>query len=340
MSNRRGFLRSLVGEVVRGAQEIAPALSLPDDLLLPVPEVPDVPQQPAGRRTIRAASVKHRLTLGELLALAEQLGLAARLDGVRALARRSFRLTLGDADEDGSLGAAPTLPSGTPWPDWNGDSLPLLAQIDLAELGEDAASGPLPAQGLLSIFCASGGALASTSPERAEATRVLWSDGDHGGVSRLAQRAAAVSSELTLPRVWAAPVRALQLTADEQTAWQQLRTRLAELQDVALADAVDTTDEIGALHRLLGYPDERHGDMPLQCELVAHGIDLEGAAAYAHPRASELEPAAGRWRLLLQLTADDELGWSWGEGRDRLYLWIDEQDLAARDFSRVWAIAQ
>jgi uncharacterized protein YwqG len=149
-----------------------------------------------------------------------------------------------------------------------------------------------------------------------------------------------LSAERTLPRVWSAPVQALGLDTDEQQGWQQLRRRLAELQGVTLADETDTTDQLPALHRLLGHPDERRGQMPLACEAAAHGIDLADKPPHAHPATRDLEAAADRWQLLLQLTTDDALGWTWREGRERLYLWIDTDDLHARDFSRVWAIPQ
>lgn len=341
MSSRRGFLRSLVGEVVRGAQEIAPVLNLPGDLTGASAQerglMVEAPA-PIPRHTLRAAPVAHPITLEQLLELAHENDLGERLDAVRTLARRSFRITHDDDGGEGPFG--PDLPPGVRWPHWNGDGLPFLTQIDLAALGEDGAATPLPSHGLLSVFCAGGGALACNGPAPDGAVRVLWLDGEDTGRTTLAQRPATSSSELMLPRVWAAPVQELGLDGLEQLAWQELRKQLAELQGIVLPDVVDGATEIGALHRLLGYPDERIGTMPLACEFAARGIELEDGPVYGHSRATELAPYAHHWRLLLQLTVDEELGWSWGERRDRLYIWIHEQDLAAHDFSRVWAIAQ
>ena len=81
-----------------------------------------------------------------------------------------------------------------------------------------------------------------------------------------------------------------------------------------------------AIHRIGGYPDERRGDMPLICELQLLGVDLEGKAPATHPLAAALEREAGDWRLLAQLGADDDLGWSWGPRYQRLYVWGQVED--------------
>jgi uncharacterized protein YwqG len=70
--------------------------------------------------------------------------------------------------------------------------------------------------------------------------------------------------------------------------------------------------------------------------LIDEGIELAGLPPGMHPRASELAAHVGDWRLLVQLTAEPRRGWVWG-GRDRLYVWIKEADLAAADFSRIRA---
>jgi hypothetical protein len=150
-------------------------------------------------------------------------------------------------------------------------------------------------------------------------------------------RAVELSAELQLPRAWSAPIQALGLDDVEHEAWEQLRRQLADRQGVELHDRMPG---LQALHRLLGYPDERRGDMPVACELLARGHALGDDPPYAHPNAVDVEPEAGRWRLLLQLTVDDEIGWSWGAWCNRLYFWIDERDLAAHDFTRVRGIAQ
>lgn len=347
-SNRRGFLRHLAGELARGAREVAPVLSpVPLDVLDPTPRTPEPSPEPAERRpppTVAAGAAVRCVSERELLALADEHGLGRRLDAVRTLARRSVRIAPapgGDA-RTSQLGGVPELPPNVEWPTWNGDPLPFVARIDLAAAaaGDDDAQPALPEHGSLLVFYATHGVPSGLSLAHAGAVAVRWSAAAPQASDPSGGTPATLSAERTLPRVWSAPVQTLGLDPDEQQGWQQLRRRLAELQGAELADEADTDGATLALHRLLGYPDERRGTMPAICEAAARGIDLAEQPPHGHPAVGELEAAAGRWRLLLQLSADDAVGLSWRERRERLYLWIPADDLRARDFSRVWAIPQ
>ena len=173
------------------------------------------------------------------------------------------------------------------------------------------------------------GSTPATSPSH---TPGGWAD-TRGGSSQLP---IAGSIELVLPRTWSDRVQELGLTDEETRQWTQLRKHLAAFQG---ADLPGEQEPPPVIHRLLGYPDERNGDMPLACEL-AIGDPTHVGPAYSHPRAPEFASAANRWRLLLQLSADELLGWSWGSGDERLYVWIDEADLAMGDLSRTHTIIQ
>jgi hypothetical protein len=132
--------------------------------------------------------------------------------------------------------------------------------------------------------------------------------------------------ELLLPRVWSDGVEALALNNEERDGWQALRVWLAERQGVELHDQASG---FLALHRLLGYPDETSGDMPLTCELLADGAVLDEPYPRMHPRAPEVASRTGRWRLLLQLSTG---------GLQRVYFWVAAEDLRAGDFSQVQVI--
>jgi hypothetical protein len=131
--------------------------------------------------------------------------------------------------------------------------------LDLAEVARVAATG-LPESGTLWCY----------------ADRVVVRDQPAQGSVPLS-----LSAELTLPRVWAAPAQALGLSDAEMLGWEELRARLAELQGVERT----APDHV---MRLLGYPEDRTGDMPALC-------------------------GEGAWRLLLQLPA--------GGGRRR-FVWV------------------
>jgi uncharacterized protein YwqG len=80
--------------------------------------------------------------------------------------------------------------------------------------------------------------------------------------------------------------------------------------------------------------------MPLDAQLVSNGIDLNTGERYFDPRATELETGAGDWRLLFQLSSDEELDLSLGYPPGRLYVWIRRDDLVEGRFDRVWAFVR
>jgi hypothetical protein len=186
--------------------------------------------------------------------------------------------------------------------------LPVLAHVDLSELlAAHAHDLGLPASGSLQLLWAFG-----------MPARVLFQPGDGGSRrGRERQKPAGarhvrLSAELALPRAWTRQVAMFELSPVETEAWEQVRRQLATRQGVAAS-----YDDIGgpgsfAVHRLLGYPDERLGQMPIACKAAARNIDLADQPHFEHPLASELEAASERWRLLFQLSLDERFAWDWG----------------------------
>lgn len=345
MNSRRHFFKHMAGEIARGVQEIAAVSSSASPLAAPTAPA-SVPATTAPPRFVPATATARGASIEELLSLAADLDLAGHADAIRTLARPSIRLTPDDADAapvaGGSrLGGAPDLPAGTPWPHWQDRPLEHRLQLDLVEVaatlsGVPDCPNPLPAHGTLWCFSA---------PEPPPGMR----PGDAGACTVLLGTAPAdaepgyghavtLSIELVLPRAWSAPVDALALAVHEQQAWEELRSQLAARQGVAPTGGAP---QLESLHRLLGWPDDPGGDeLALACELLATGLDLGGESANAHPFAIDLAPRAGRWRPLLQLAVDEQVGWSWGGGRERLSVWVDEDALAACDLAGVRAFAQ
>jgi hypothetical protein len=292
-TNRRNFLRELAGQVARGAGEIV-GQRLPLDAF-----APDEPP-PATPPTWPVPAPARCATLDEVCELAGELGLAPREDAVLSTCRWSLRLTPTDDD------------FGAPDPEAQ-----CAVELDLTWIAALGESGLLPDGGVLRLDGAG-------VPEWAPPPETL------GGSPALAGgRQLEVAPELVLPRVWSDSVSQFALGPGEVEAWEDLRHRLAELQSTVTFDA---SEQPQALHRLFGYPEERRGNMPLICEMLAGGVDLGDEPATAHPRAPEFEAGAARWLLLAQLSADSRLGWSWGADDARLYIWIHEADLAARRF--------
>ena len=286
----------------------------------------------------------------DLMRVAADAGLIRRVEAAVALARRSVRLVPGDGPPPpGSrsrLGGAPDLPAGEPWPEWDGEPLAFLAQIDLADARAAGLDPLLPDAGALLVFCALERTPSGASPLDADSARVLLVAPDNlpqpapaptGPCQPAEARELLLSSELALPRVWTEAVQRLDLDEQEQEAWERARRDLADLQGVS---AWEAGAELRSLHRLLGHPEESRGDMPLAAELAARGIDVGYGAPAAHPEAGRAVDAAERWRLLLQLTVDEQLGWRFGRGRERLYVWAPADDLAAGRLDAARALAR
>lgn len=295
-------MRLVAQRAARGAKELSPLGDLAR-LANPAPTAEPAPP--------RAEPAKALVRADRLLELAAEAGLGDRLEAIGDLAQISGRLARTMVGSRvGFAGGEQRLPSHLSWPERDGQPLALLAVLDLAvlaRLGE--VPRELPPHGTAWIF-------AGATAESAHHARVLF-DPEAGPAPGERSKPLHLSAELQLPRAWSAAVEPLGLTDSERTAWQLLRTRLAELQGVA---AIDGGPAPAPIHRLLGFPDERRGDMPLQCELRARGLDEENVPPRANPHATAVEPDSERWWLLAQLDTDAELGWSWGPRR-RLYLW-------------------
>lgn len=286
----------------------------------------------------------------DLMRVAADAGLIRHVEAAAALARRSIRLVPGeDPPPEGArsrFGGVPDMPYGAVWPNWDAEPLTFLAQIDLAEAAAAGIDPLLPADGLLLIFSALDRSPSGTSPLDRESAHVMWVPAERVppsapqpiGPSRpSAARALQLSSEVVLPRVWSQPVQRLGLDEEEQKAWERARRDLAELQGVT---AWEAGAELRSLHRLLGVAEESRGDMPVALELAARGVDVGYGAPGAHPEARRLDGAPQRWRLLLQLTVDEQLGWEFGRGRERLYVWGVEDELSAGVMTSVRALAR
>jgi hypothetical protein len=333
-SSRRGFLRSLMRESAKGATEASRLLNVPG---FPAPPRRPPPPQPVRAQrdqgVDRAKAATATVTIDELRDMAAEHGLEDHLDEIAALARHSVRLTTPTLQDDpvGAWLFEPTagLLDESVWPLWQGERLTLVAQLDLTDPALRDVDLPLPPDGRLLFLFAALQAPAGDMVDHEGAGRVLHVPAPFGPAP-----VARLSVELTLPRVWSAPVQRLALDPIEHDGYLRLRRRVASLQDVELDD--NFGDPI-AYHRALGYPNETTGLMPTTCELVSTGQDGGQAGTTAD---DDVGARAARWRLLLQLTVAVDGPWNLGGEGGRLYFWITEDDLRAHDFSRVRAIAQ
>jgi len=323
-TNRRGFLRAFVrsaGEaLVEATGAVKAELDEPDAAAPSAPD-PAPPATPALPLT-QVPPAPRSVTVEDVLDLAKEEGLAHRAEAVRGLARAGTRLTpaTGDDPPRSWIGR----PAATAGADGTAAAV---ADIDLADPA--LAGGALPGRGRLVVQLVIPRRVPIRPCSRAQ---VRVEPGDAPG--RVEARPVELSTEMMLPRVWAAPVTALLFQEAEQSAYIRLRERVADLQGVPVEDG----DAEGvARHHLLGYPTETSGTMPLACELASRGLDPDTPP---HKLPREVLAASERWRLLLQISQDEHGGVVLGPGPERVYFWIAQDGLDRHDFSEVWAIAR
>ncbi len=287
-------------------------------------------------RPVAAPPARRLATEAELRELAEAHDLGGRTGDLSERARTSIRLTRGEEGGRSRLGGAPELPEGFEWPAWRDEELDFVGQIDLAELAALSVGTGLPSKGLLLLFFALAARPTGMRPADKGALVLTVVDGELETAEdrrTLIEMPLAFSAELMLPSESAGFPASLVLAGHELDAWQRVRESLAVSQGVELEDRAL---EWHAIHRLGGYPDTTEDGMHVDAQLVFNGIDLNSGERYYEPHVADLEQDAEQWRLLLQLSSDDELALQLGYPLGRLFVWIREGDLGQGRLDDVW----
>jgi uncharacterized protein YwqG len=336
MPDRRGFFKDVFREMVKAHESINSAIgSLNDQLNEPEPDPWRLdPPRPA----VPATGVVDDERLAEL---AREAGLERRLADVQRAVRAGVRLTPTTEPRGRSrLGGSPDIPADFAWPTWFDRPLAFVAQIDLGELDAAGVSAGLPEAGLLLVFAELAAALTGLLPDHKGSCSVVYLPPeaelteDSRRSPEFRELAVDLSRELQLPSAYCFASEPLELEPEEMDAWDDLRSRLAKAQGVELED--DGYGRI-ALHRVLGYQDEVGREVELDCQLASSGVDASDVLSYFEVR-DEHEVEARRWRLLLQITADATV--RLGDGTERLYVCIRDDDLEAGRFDAAWALSR
>jgi len=275
-------------------------------------------------------------------------------DQLESLQRLSLRITMEAAKGSlvgfNKLGGRPDLPAGVSWPigkvAGREIALPFIAQFDVARLwrthiGPGKPIGLLPTSGMLYFFynMADYGA-DYLAPEN---WRVIYYNGsDHKYVPReppipipphldYKPRAIKFQTELTLPNIETCYIGGpgnkeakVELTEEEWNAYIDLRAEFRADQNI---------------HQMFGHADD------VQAYALENGYESVRDVLFPDGRpfksltTKEQYEEFFQGRLILQI--DEEKGSKMQFGRGgRLYFFIREQDLKARDFSKVWVNEQ
>ncbi|MGJ7907841.1 YwqG family protein [Actinopolyspora sp. H202] len=235
--------------------------------------------------------------------LTEHVG-AAEAERITALAATSVALST-HSEAGAPLGVSrfggdALLPPDTTWPEHESRALELLAVLDLTALAPLNPELPLPHHGVLNFCYAPAEQLVTgLDPGESDGWRVIHAD----------------------------PATAVRTAPPGETKRHHERTlhgrpllTVPDLEDLPPDEAGELPDKLLDGYRELrddeNEPAHRIGGWP---DLI-QGPVLENS---------------GKELLLAQLDSDDRMDWCWGDSGS-LYFLIEEQDLKAGDFSRVW----
>lgn len=285
-------------------------------------------------------------TLEELKEEMRERGLAGYCEVLEPFAKNAIRITL---DEEATLpvgvskfGGCPDLPAGVEWFRHPETDVPLsfVGQVNFEETAPFDMEHKLPQQGMLYFFydCSPDGMPWGFDPEDACGWKVFFYDGSdalapveppadlgedyNGQVFGTARMVFEACAELPPPESDLTDGLDFPDDEDEDLYWEFDEDQCEELSN-----------------KLLGHADPVQGGMELECEYVTHKINCGTPEGYRIAKSRGLDKNAARWNLLLQVDSNEEIGMMWGDV-GRLYLWITEEDLAARKFENCWLILQ
>jgi uncharacterized protein YwqG/predicted DNA-binding WGR domain protein len=268
---------------------------------------------------------------------------------LEALKRDSIRITTAAANKVSlrmcKLGGRPDLPAGISWPTGKiagrEIALPFIAQFDLATVWRFDRESLVPPSGMLYFFynMADYGADYLT-PENWRViyhgdTDVSYAPGEPPMPipSHLDYKARAVKfdHEVTLPNAETCYIGGpgntdakVELTEDEWDAYITLREGLRANKNI---------------HQMLGHSDD------VQPYAMENGYEnvrdlfFPGSSPFESLTQKKRYEEYFQGRLLLQIDEEKNIKMQFGRG-GRLYFFIREQDLKARDFSKVWVNEQ
>jgi hypothetical protein len=229
------------------------------------------------------------------------------------------------------FGGVPDVDSNFVWPQFLGESLCFLFQINCAEVSQFDPDGALPPGGILYFFY-----------PKDEVGR--WKRGplDKGAVCVLYSAAADQIAPANLPEdlqsYFAKPHRRVFLPKASLPGIRQLSIKNLNLSDSQVRAYKDVRKSLPGFWKegseadtLLGHAAGHERDMQLQCVLFA---EADGDRTARKHTDSVIRERATDWRMLLTFVSADELNWSWRDGLV-LHYWIRKQDLQNRKFENV-----
>ncbi len=247
------------------------------------------------------------------------------------------------------MGGKPYLPTDFSWPTFSGDSyedgfaerpLSFLCQINLEEVKELDKENLLPKKGMLYFFYEMASMCWGFDPEDEGCARVYYYDDTEGfapiDIPRdLAEEYLVKEYRLNFSSGGSYPsYEELDCHAEGEFDWDEYDEILEDM-------GYEIESE---RHKLLGYANLIQGEMLTQCERIARGLYCGDAKSYRETPVDvkeDIKKHATDWQLLFQMAyiQEDDFEMLFGDCGN-LYFYIKKEDLANKNFDKVWLILQ
>lgn len=273
---------------------------------------------------------------------------------LESLRKNEISITTRKAEANGEgtrskFGGRPAVPVGFVWPRFEAENfdgerenrpLSFLCQINLREIHPLDKENLLPEGGLLLFFYEQESACWGFDPEDEGCSRVYYFEDEN------ALEAAALPDDLKEEY----RVKEYDLsfgTRNSYPSFEELRCHAeADCNWDTYDDAVQAMggEFVCERHKLLGYADLIQGEMLTECERTARGLYCGNASSYEKTPddvKKDIKKSASDWVLLFQMASimDGDFEFMIGD-LGNLYFCIRKEDLKARNFCKVWLIAQ
>ena len=232
------------------------------------------------------------------------------------------------------IGGEPDLPQGFQWPENESGPLSFIAQIDLTEVAKIPRVLPLPPVGSLLFFY--------------DATQKAWGDDPKDLNSFKVIHVETPAHELIRTpfpenldrygRFKAASICMRRILTLPPSDWGRFDPPLSKAES-DWTMAFNDVHPHYPYHWLGGHACFVQNAMEKECQLVSNGVDCGNVKPQNSECVNALISGAEDWRLLLQITTDDDLEMMWGDC-GIIFFWIREQDLIDRRFEKCWVILQ
>jgi uncharacterized protein YwqG len=244
------------------------------------------------------------------------------------------------------FGGVPDLPPDFKWVTWKGRSLNFLAQFNCEELSKYDLDRVLPNSGILYFFYDLDEQPWGFDPADRGGSVVMYSpDCDSLIPANLPQ--GVEKEEFCLPSFNLSFKTTLSIPSEDSVVFEQIGLSKAESESFDLLwqelshsepdSEADLEQESQPIHQLLGFSYNIQGDMQLECQMVANGINYGDGINDSEAKVAAEN--AAEWRLLFQVDSDDDLNIMFGDC-GMIYYWIQESALQQKRFDQAWTILQ